>query len=188
MARRSAMMASMARRNKEPLHTVEGLRQLPVEDADARIEAYVYGNILILTALVALYPADAESAKGLVVIAATGVTTYIAHMFAEFTGHRVRGRQHLTAEDFRRDLLNGRPIASSATAPVLLMAASWLGWVSGFWALIFAEAFIIFRLGALGFALGHIERGTSSLRNVIAGIVLALVATAVAVVKAFLTH
>ena len=181
-------MAFMARRKEEPLHTVEGLRQLPVEDADARIEAYVYGNILTLTALVALYPADAEEVKGLIVIAATGVTTYIAHMFAEFTGHRVRGRQHLTAEDFRRDLLNGRPIASSATAPVLLLAASSIGWISGFWALIFAEAFIIFRLGALGFALGHIERGRSNFKKILAGLILALVATAVSVVKAFLTH
>ncbi|MFI6309918.1 hypothetical protein ACIBEK_07285 [Nocardia fusca] len=61
-------------------------RRVPLDsdNAASRISAYIYGNILVLTALVPVV--SAEKYVGILLVLGTALSTFIAHSFAETVG------------------------------------------------------------------------------------------------------
>ncbi len=67
-------------------------RELLHQDrAAARVSAYLYGDVLVLAALVALHPHDLTSTKGLAYVLGTAVSTYVAHVLVNAVGLSIRG-------------------------------------------------------------------------------------------------
>ena len=170
-------------RRKRTIHA-----DLAPHDSASRISAYVYGNVLILAALVALSPSDLTSGKAAVIVLGTGITTYLAHLLAESVGHRPHrvgrpGRAVVLAE-----LRNAMPIVSSTAAPALFLAAAWLGWITPVVALSGAVLVTVGRMAFLGGVLARLRGQKSSLLTIFAGVGLAVLCAAIAAVKMLLTH
>ena len=69
-------------------------KPLSAEDYASRVSAYVYGNVLILTALVPLH--NTSTSHAAMIVIGTGLSTFIAHAFAESVGRSTRSGRPLT--------------------------------------------------------------------------------------------
>ena len=63
---------------------------LDLEDAKQRTTAYVYGNLLVLAAILSVTDEDVDSNRAFWIVLGTGVSTFVAHVFAEAMGAQVR--------------------------------------------------------------------------------------------------
>ncbi|BBE21374.1 hypothetical protein MN0502_02570 [Arthrobacter sp. MN05-02] len=195
-------MVDMTRSGQRRLRRIfrwRSSRPMTAEDVSGRITAFVYGNILVLAALIALRPEDLLGPKAIAYVLGTGVSTFLAHVISEWVGSSVH--THTQAHDragggagvhagsrFAHLLGDALPIASSALTPALLMAAALLGWVGPTVALLAAIIVTVLRMAGLGWVVGRLRRQPASFRTFLAGIVLAAVCSAVAVLKWWLTH
>jgi len=158
--------------------------------ARRRISAYVYGNITILAAVVAVDAAGVENGHGLLAVTATALATFIAHITADIISERVRPDH--TPETPRHEVLaelrDATPIATSAAVPFLLLLLGTLGVLKDPLAQLAAAAAIIVRLAGVGFITQRLSGRPRSAPAFWGGIALAVFSTAIAVTKALLTH
>ncbi len=162
--------------------------KLDRDRAANRVRAYLYGNILVLAALVALTPENIESGRGVILVIGTTATTFVAHLVAEVVSDRVRVQKPGSETALRHELRDALPIASSGALPSLILVTAWLGWTEPTLALIIADASIIVRFVILGSVLSFLTDSPSSWRSFLSGVSLAIVALLVAVLKIVLTH
>jgi hypothetical protein len=155
------------------------------DEAANRISAYVYGNILVLAALVLLTRDDVEHESGLAIVAGTAVSTFVAHAFAERLGSAVREGEHARLGVVLRDSL---PIISSAALPALLMGAAAIGWISPTVALRIAEVSVVVRLGGTAFVVSRWQERRVTAHTWFESIALAATAVAIVGLKLLLTH
>lgn len=158
------------------------------EEAASRIQAFVYGNILVIAALVALHPADLDDRTAVAYVLGTTFSTYLAHLVAGLVGHGVRHGQRPTGADLRHELRDGWPIASSGSLALLVLLTARFGWVDPGVALKAAVLVTVARLALLGWVVARIRRAPSSWWTFVSGIVLALVCLVAALLKWMLTH
>lgn len=163
-------------------------RRIPLdqENAARRISAYVYGNILILTAMIPLTTSD--TVVGILVVLGTSVSTFIAHVFAEGVGHAVRANSELTRAQRMDELRDAVPILSSALLPIVILAGALIGWLQPHIAHIAAEAAMLVRIGGIVFVIERLKGARPSRWTLLAAVLLTAVATAVVVLKVLLTH
>ncbi len=161
--------------------------RLDAERAATRVSAYVYGDVLVLAALVALHPDDLSGTTGLAYVLGTALSTYVAHVLAEAVALSLRGGR-VSSGALRHELRDAVPIASAGSGPALLMVPVLLGWWTGEAALAMAIGLTVVRLAVLGWVIGVVRGEPPSLRTFLAGVVLALVGLTVAVLKWALTH
>ena len=135
-----------------------------------------------------LVPADLQHAHALVVVAGTGVSTFVAHVLAETVGARVRADAEVGWSALAEEARHAVPIVSATTIPVALLALALPGWLSAPWALGAALAATLLRLAGLGWLVSHLRGEPASWRTFTAGIVLAAVAAGAALLKVALTH
>lgn len=102
-------------------------RPLSPESAASRISAYVYGNILVLAALVPI--TTSPEYIGIAIVIGTALSTFIAHVFAESVAQSVRSGAQLTRSERIEELRDSVPILSSAVLPCLVLATAWVGWL-----------------------------------------------------------
>jgi hypothetical protein len=162
--------------------------ELSREDAAGRITAFVYGNILVLAALIALHPADLEGPRGVAYVVGTAVSTFVAHVLAESVGARVRNDIRPDLPAVVHNVRDAVPVLSSATVPGLLLVTALLGWLNTTAALQLALGVTVLRLAALGWVVGWIRGERASMRTFLSGILLAAVCASAAVLKWWLTH
>ncbi len=162
-------------------------RPLDREHAAPRISAYIYGNILILAALIPLHLTD--DFVGILIVLGTAASTFVAHVFAEAVGRRVhQGAIHPTKSEILHHLRDSVPILSSASVPCLILAMAWLGWIEPRTAQLAAEIVILLRIGGTVFVIDRLNNERSSRATVIASAVVTMVATAIVVIKVVMTH
>jgi hypothetical protein len=161
---------------------------LAPEDAARRVSAFVYGDILVLAALVALDPEDLNGTKAVAYVVGTGVSTFVAHVLAESVGFRLRTDQRLTREHMRHELRDSLPIVSATAVPALLLGAVLPGWLDADQALLLAIAVTILRLASLGWVVAHLRQRRASISTLLSGVLLALAGIAAAALKWWLTH
>ena len=162
--------------------------QLDAERAATRVSAYVYGDVLVLAALVALHPDDLTGTTGLAYVLGTAVSTYGAHVLAEAVGLGIRAGHRVSSDALRHELRDSVPIVSAGLGPALLMVAVLLGWPPPDVALATGITVTVVRLAVLGWVIGYLRVERPSVRTFLAGIVLALTGLTVAVLKWWLTH
>ena len=94
-----------------------------VERVRSRVGAYVYGNILVLAAIIATSPESIADWTAVVYVVGTAATTFFGHVVAHRIGQSIGRsddealRLHLAQE--ARDAV---PIVSSGTGPAVLLA------------------------------------------------------------------
>ncbi|MGO3886456.1 MAG: hypothetical protein ACTJHU_09170 [Mycetocola sp.] len=163
-------------------------RGLSTEDSASRITAYVYGNIVVLATLVPLGQAEAEQGRSFAIVLGVSFATFLAHVFAESAGRRARRDTRLSRSDFRSELRDSAPVLSSGLVPALVLAIAWLTGFPGLAAQLIAEAYVVLRLAFTGVIIQRIRGEASSIRTIIAGVVLALVGAGISLVKVMLGH
>jgi hypothetical protein len=162
----------------------------PRTDVPARrISAFIYGNILVLSALVVLSPEVLRTTRGFVYVLGVGFSTFVAHVASDLFAHLLRDPDGKgLSERLRRDLRDAVPIATSAILPTVVLVAAWLGWLEADLSWAVAIGVMLVRLSLLGPIAAWIAREPFSLWPLFAGVLLALLIAVVALLKAVLTH
>lgn len=164
----------------------ERRRPLTPESAASRISAYVYGNILVLAALVPI--TNSPEYIGIAIVVGTALSTFIAHVFADSVAQSVRSGEQLSRDERLAELRNAVPILSSAVLPCVILLTAWLGWFEPRTAHLLAEVTVLIRIGSTVFVVRRLQNRPPTHRTVMAAIGVALVATVVVAVKVALTH
>jgi hypothetical protein len=135
--------------------------KLSPEDMSSRISALIYGNILVLAALIPV--THSHDRFGIAVIWGAAVTTFIAHYFAELVGRAVRDDTVADREIRLSELRDSLPILSAAVVPSLILALAWVGLFEPRTAQLIAELFMVLRIASISYVIERIrhERVTS---------------------------
>ena len=162
---------------------------LPVERVRDRLSAYVYGNILVLSAIGTTTPHLVEDGQAVVVVLATTITTYLAHVLSHLVGGAV-GR---TAEDheragFQHELRDAVPIISSGSVPALVLAVAWWTELDPEPAVLLASLVIVVRMASLGLTVGRLSGRPPTRWQLLGGLVAAVLAGVVVALKVVLLH
>jgi hypothetical protein len=156
---------------------------------ERRISAFIYGNILVLSALLVLSPDALQTTRGFVSVLGVGVSTFVAHVVSDLFAHLLR---HPDGEGLLArllgDLRDALPIASSALLPTVVLVAAWLGWLEAELSWTIAIGVMLVRLSLLGPIAAWIAREPFSLWPLSAGVLLALLIVVIALLKVLLTH
>lgn len=162
---------------------------LPIERVRSRVGAYVYGNILVLAAIVAISPKSIANWTGVVIVLATTATTFLAHVVAHNIGQSI-GRR--TDDDLRLHLAqltrDAVPIMSSGTGPAVLLALGAVGWLPPALSQLLAETFVVLRLALTGIVVRRVSGSASPLAGLWSGFALAGISVVIAALKEILAH
>ena len=176
---------------------------LPPARAASRLSAYVYGNILVLAAIVASSPDSIDTGHAALLVVGTGVTTYIAHVFAELIAHANIPEAHpetlpethhetlsdaadearLVARAGVGELRDAVPIASSAVWPAIVLAMAWLDWLPSAAAQLVAGAVVVLRIASIAPVVQRVRGNPLSLGMLIAGLATAALAAVIVLLK-----
>lgn len=163
---------------------------LDLEDAATRTTAYVYGNILVLAALVTQSSADVESGRAVWIVIGTAVSTYLAHVFAEGLGGLIRhpGDDALTLRSGLSLARESWPVLTSGLLPAAVLVLGWTGILQADPVMVWAEAIVLIRIAGTGIIVARLRNEPSSLRILLLGVGVAVVAALISLLKAYLTH
>ncbi|MFZ2174137.1 MAG: hypothetical protein WAW17_08905 [Rhodococcus sp. (in: high G+C Gram-positive bacteria)] len=166
--------------------TLAGDDQLSTEHVASRISAYIYGNILVLAALIPV--THSHETLGIAVIVGAALSVFLAHVFAESVGQTLRLDHTLTHTERIRELRDAVPILTSAVLPSAILATALLGWLEPVTAQLVAEIVMIARIGTISYVISRLRREKVTPATHFAAITLACVAAVIVVVKVLLTH
>lgn len=157
-------------------------RKMPISESEARarLTAYVYGNVLVLSALVPFQEREVTWTVISVVIG-TALSTFIAHLFAHSLGG---GDQHGLLKLARESV----PILTSGSVPVVILLAAYFGLIPSAWAIIAAEILLLGRIAATGMLVARLRDEPSQLRILLSGVAVAVLGALVVLIKALLPH
>ncbi|WIB60796.1 hypothetical protein DEJ13_02905 [Curtobacterium sp. MCLR17_007] len=164
---------------------------IAVEHVRDRLSSYVYGNITVLAAAIAVDPRAIEHGSAVWAVLGTAVLTYAAHVLAHLVAHGV-GEQDTTDAARRESAAtiarNANPIATSGLIPAVLYAVAWVGWLPSPWAQTAALVILVVRIGLVGVFMQRFSGQKPTFPALWGGIVLAAVAFVIGLVKVLLTH
>ncbi|MFD4366262.1 hypothetical protein [Rhodococcus sp. NPDC058521] len=161
-------------------------QSLSVEHAAGRVSAYVYGNILVLAALVPV--TRSQETLGVAVVLGAALSTFVAHAFAEVVGQNIRTGEKLDRAQRLAELRDGVPILSSAFMPIAILSTAWLGWLEPRTAQLVAEAVMVCRIASISYVISRLRGDPVRWHTHLAAFVLAFVAALVVLLKILLTH
>lgn len=164
------------------------LHGLPVDRVRGRVAAYVYGNILVLAAVVAVSFDPENRWAPVIVVVATSVTTFLAHAVAHNIGEALGRASDDARLHVRREARDAVPIISSGAGPAVLLALGALGWLPLDLSYSLATAIIVLRLAATGVFVQRVSGQRSPVVALWSGFALALVSVTIVALKVLLTH
>ncbi|MFQ1000901.1 hypothetical protein [Modestobacter sp. SSW1-42] len=154
--------------------------------AESRVAAFVYGNVLVLAAVVGASPSAVESGTAVVLVVGTVLSTFVAHVLAHSIGALFGGEDGRTAA--RVALRDAVPILSSGVTPAVLLGATALGWISAPWGQSLSALVLLGRVAGTGVVYRRLRADVPLRRAWTVGIVAAAVAAVAVVLKLALTH
>jgi hypothetical protein len=166
---------------------------MPVGQAREWLSSYVYGNITVLGAAIAVGPEQIHNGAAVGAVLATGLLTFLAHVLAHVVAHSF-GQTANESEPaahrgvMREVLSTARPIATSALIPSALYAAAWFGWLPSVWVQAAVIVVLAVRIGLVGLFMQRFSGKALTLRGLWSGVALALVALGIGITKVLLTH
>lgn len=174
--------------NRKPLWA----RKVPLdlEDAATRTTAYVYGNILVLAALVTQKSDDVYSGRAFWIVIGTAVSTFLAHVFAEGLGGLTRhpANDPVTWRGAIALARESWPVLTSGLLPAALLVLGWTEIIGAGLSLVLAEAVVLIRIAGTGIIVARLRNEPSSLRIILLGVAVAGVAALISLLKVYLTH
>ncbi|MBA4024421.1 MAG: hypothetical protein C0482_18885 [Gordonia sp.] len=176
----------------------DGGRRLPPARAARRISAFAYGNILVLSVVVVSESHAVENRQAAWLVLGTTVSTFFAHVFAEWLSHGITARRPGETDgpepskmDVAAALRDAFPIITSGTLPFIILVVGSFEVIELFdppGAQLCAAAIIIVRIGFLGLVVERLQSSKVSWRTIASGVGVAAVATIITLVKVYLTH
>lgn len=168
-----------------------GPGDVPVEAVRDRMSSYVYGNITVLAAAIAVDPEAIHHGSAIWAVLATAVLTYLAHVLSHLVAHGIGAEG--TDDAARRESVasivrNANPIATSGLIPAVLYAVAWAGWVPAPWAQTAALVILVVRIGMVGVFMQRLSGQRPTFLALWGGIVLAAIAFVIGLAKVVLTH
>src|SRR6478609_4133725 len=91
---------------------------IDTERVARRISAYIYGNILVLAALIPV--TKAQETLGIAIVVGAALSTFLAHVFAESVGQTLRLGRSLSGTERVRELRDSVPVLTSAVVPAVI--------------------------------------------------------------------
>lgn len=159
---------------------------IDTERVARRISAYIYGNILVLAALIPV--TKAQETLGIAIVVGAALSTFLAHIFAESVGQTLRLDRTLTRAERSSELRDSLPILTSAVVPSVILCTALIGWLEPRTAQLIAEFAMITRIASISYVISRLRREKVTSGTHWAAIGLAAVAAAIVVIKVFLTH
>ncbi|CAM3221373.1 hypothetical protein DFJ75_4289 [Williamsia muralis] len=172
-------------------------RRLPPERAARRVEAFAYGNILVLSVIVVSDAHAVENRLAAWLVLGTTVSTFVAHIFAEWLSHGVITRREgettgpTDTLKLKTVLRDSMPIITSGTLPFAVLLIGSFDVIALFdppGAQLCAAGIVIFRIAVLGLVVERLQTTKVSWRTIGSGIGVAVLATVITIVKVVLTH
>lgn len=172
---------------------------LDARRAATRLSAYVYGNILVLGAVVAASTTAIRAGYAPLIVLGTGVTTYIAHVFADLLAHSSIPEAHsdehggeIPAERQRRliadELRDAVPIMSSAIWPALALALGYHELIPTEVAALIAGGVVVVRIATVQLVSERVRGNPLRPSMFVGGLVTAAVAALIVLLKTLVGH
>jgi hypothetical protein len=153
------------------------------------VGAYIYGNILVLAAILATSPESIAHWTAIIFVIATMATTFLAHVVAHNIGQAIgRTDDEALRLHLAQEVRDAVPIMTSGTAPAVLLALGAVGWLPPELSQLLAEAFVVLRLALTGIVVRRISGTSSRLAGLWSGFALAGISVVIAALKEMLTH
>ena len=163
------------------MHRKEG--PLPPARAARRMSAYVYGNVLVLAAVVAATSDAIEDGKAVLIVLGTTVSTYLAHIYSEAIGHSVT--ESGEAEHFADELRDAVPIFSSGVVPIIALLLCGLAVLPAEVCQVIAGGVIVIRVASVGVWVERLHGNRPSWRMIAVGLVSAAFCALIVFIKVF---
>ncbi len=140
------------------------------------VTAASYGTILTIAALLVVDADDVASGWGWEIIVGVGVATWVAHLYAELMGNRVRMRGRVQVHEVRTAMTDGFPILLAALIPAFALLMGRIGLVRPEQALWIGIVLAILQLVAIGAMVAKVsDDGSGTWRYAVAAAVLGVV-------------
>lgn len=161
---------------------------LPVERARSRISAYVYGDVLVLGALLTVEVEAGRPGIGALTVALTTIVTYVAHVVSDAIGDRLGRDAGEHAAHLPSELRDALPIASAGVLPTLLVLLGAVGLLPLIAAVAIGVAVVALRLASVGVVIAHWTGEPAPLAAITAGVTVALLGAAVGLLEVLVAH
>lgn len=161
---------------------------LDVEDATQRTTAYVYGNLLVLAAILSVGEEDVTSSRAFWVVLGTAISTFVAHVFAEAMGAQVRATRRPTLLKSIALAKESLPVLTSGVIPAGILLLGYWEVLNTGPALVIAEAVVLIRIAGTGIIVARLRNERSSIRLLLGGVAVAVVGLSISLLKVYLTH
>ncbi|RFA18009.1 hypothetical protein B7R25_15270 [Subtercola boreus] len=154
----------------------------------SRVAAYLYGNILVLAAVVAVSDDAILHGEAVVVVAATTVTTFLAHVVSHGIGQQIGRSDAEVKLHLSTELRDALPILSSGVLPVIVLVLGALGVLPPFLAQLVAGGILVVRIALTGIEVERLSDNRSPAGVLWAGFALAAVSIVIVTLKVVFTH
>lgn len=161
---------------------------LTVERLRLRLAAYVYGNILVLAAIVVATGKTIAAGEAALIVLITTLTTYGAHIIAHDVGQQLgrrRGEHHGHIADEMRD---AAPILWSGVVPSAILLAAVFAVVPTQVTQVAAAVWVVGRRALMGYLVERLNPRRPTWRTLSGGFALALASAVVVVLKVLFAH
>ena len=152
-----------------------------------RVSAASYGTVLVLAALPLIDADEVESGLGWELVTGVGVATWVAHLYAEVVGDRLRHDAALDLREIRHAAVDGFPILLAAVLPAVVLLLGRLDVLTPRTALWAAVSVACLQLVAVGVFVGRTVSPHGSSVSLYA-VATAVFGTLVVVLKVALGH
>jgi hypothetical protein len=116
----------------------------------------IYGAIMVLSILLAQGSHPAPPLETAVVLFGSVLAITLAKAFAEFLGHALETREHMTRRSWHAAWLHSTPTLAVANVPTALFLMAWMGWIGPNTALVGSQVFCVVLLAMLGARTGWV--------------------------------
>jgi hypothetical protein len=130
------------------------LEQWPRERLAERVSAASYGTVLVLASLALIDADEVASGWGWELVSGVGLATYVAHLYAEVVGDRLRHTAASGRAEVRRAMADGLPILLAAVPPAFVLGMGRMGVLEDRVALWISVAVALVQLVGLGALVG----------------------------------
>jgi hypothetical protein len=155
--------------------------------AARRMSAYIYGNILVLAAVVGASTAALQNGSAVLLVVGTTVSTYLAHVYSEIVGHSLVSSES-DSREFPHELRDAVPIISAGTVPIIALLLGYLQVLPSDWAWAIAGAIIVVRIASIGFWTERLRGNPPSFRSLTVGIAAAAICAVIVLIKVLVAH
>ncbi|UYN83560.1 MAG: hypothetical protein KIT89_12910 [Microcella sp.] len=161
---------------------------LTIERLRLRLSAYVYGNILVLAAIVIATGKSIVGGEAALLVSVTALTTYVAHILAHNVGQQLGRERHAHRPHMVHEIQDALPILVSGVVPAAILFVATFSVVPTQFAQLTAAVWVVGRLALIGFLVERLSGRRPTWRTLSGGLGLALACAIVVVLKVLFAH